>query len=67
MLETFHAVMDRLDGYKTYILVTLAIITLTLGYLGVLSPEAVKIILSYIGFGGVATVAHKIDKVAKDK
>lgn len=62
-MDTFNKIMDRVDGYKTYILITLALVTLTLGYAGVLEQEAMTMILEYLGLGTLAAFAHKGNKI----
>lgn len=54
-----------LNGYKTYLILTVAAFVLGLMQLQVLDPAIGKIVLEWLAIFGGATVAHKIDKARK--
>jgi hypothetical protein len=65
MEKTFNKIMDRIDGYKTYIIIVLALITVTLGHFSVLAPEEVTSILVYLGLSGLAALRSTASKIIK--
>jgi len=55
--------MNFLEGYKTYILVALMIITSVLYTLKLIPTEQYIIIMGILGGGSLATLRHGIKKV----
>jgi hypothetical protein len=50
-----------LQGYRTYIFGTAALITIALNLLGYVNPDIANILLTIFGFGGMITLRAAIE------
>ena len=56
-------IIEKLRGYKTYIISGLALGIVGANLLGFLDNDTTAVILSALGFGGFAALRSAIDKV----